>query len=99
MRLNEGGGQDLLSIPFLADAAPPAVMEVRATGSTTLEVTVHVRARPASAWLACLATTRYIINGYHEEDFEVWDETGQLVAQSRQLAKVPKTDTLRISAG
>ncbi|MGA8372676.1 MAG: thioesterase family protein [Acidimicrobiales bacterium] len=94
MRLKEGGGDDLLSIPFLVDAAPPAVMEIGATGSTTVELTVHVRARPRSAWLACRASTSYITDGYHEEDFEIWDEEGQLVAQSRQLARLPKTDTL-----
>ena len=46
----------------------------------------NVRARPKSTWLACRATTRYVAGGYHEEDFEIWDETGGLVAQSRQLA-------------
>jgi acyl-coenzyme A thioesterase PaaI-like protein len=92
MRLKEGGGEDLLSIPFMVDAAPPAVLEIGATGSTTLELTVHLRARPSSEWIACRATTRYLTNGYHEEDFEVWDEQGRLVAQSRQLAKLPKGD-------
>ena len=60
-----------------------------ATGSSTLELSVHVRAHPAPGWLACRATTRYVINGYHEEDFEIWDSTGTLVAQSRQLALLP----------
>jgi acyl-CoA thioesterase len=94
MRLKEGGGEDLLTLPFLVDAAPPAVMEIGATGSTTVEMTIHVRGRPRSEWLACRASTSYIIDGFHEEDFEIWDEDGQLVAQSRQLAKLPKTDML-----
>jgi len=47
---------------------------------------VHLRARPASGWLACRTWTRYVGGGYHEEDFEVWDSAGMLVAQSRQLA-------------
>lgn len=94
MRLKEGGGEDPLSIPFLVDAAPPAVMEIGATGSTTVELTLHVRARPRSEWFACRATTSYITDGYHEEDFEIWDEEGRLVAQSRQLARLPTTDTL-----
>ena len=42
----------------------------------------------APGWLACRATTRFVSNGYHEEDFEVWDSAGTLVAQSRQLALI-----------
>lgn len=48
--------------------------------------TPHLRAHPAPGWLACRAGTRHVANGFHEEDFEIWDSTGQLVAQSRQLA-------------
>ncbi len=49
---------------------------------------MHVRARPAPGWLACRSYTRFVTGGYHEEDFEVWDSAGVLVAQSRQLALV-----------
>ena len=47
------------------------------------------RAHPAPGWLACRVATRFVIGGYHEEDFEIWDSTGTLVAQSRQLALLP----------
>jgi acyl-CoA thioesterase len=63
------------------------VLELGA-GSTTIELTVHVRARPAPGWLACRSYTRFVTGGYHEEDFEVWDSAGTLVAQSRQLALI-----------
>jgi acyl-CoA thioesterase len=53
--------------------------------TTTIQLTVHLRAKPAPGWLACRATTRFVSGGYHEEDFEVWDSAGTLVAQSRQL--------------
>lgn len=56
--------------------------------SATTELTVHLRDRPAPGWLACRASTRFLIDGYHEEDFELWDRTGRLVAQARQLALV-----------
>jgi acyl-CoA thioesterase len=86
MRFREGRDADTLALPILVDAAAPAVFEIGETGSTTLELTVHVRARPAPGWLACRVTTRCVASGYHEEDFEVWDSAGRLVAQSRQLA-------------
>jgi acyl-CoA thioesterase len=55
-----------------------------------LELTTHVRARPAPGWLACSFATRFITGGFLEEDGEVWDATGRLVAQSRQLALLPR---------
>jgi len=49
---------------------------------------VHLRGHPAPGWLACRAAARFVSGGYHEEDFEVWDSAGTLVAQSRQLAMI-----------
>jgi acyl-CoA thioesterase len=88
MRFADGRPADTLALPFIVDAAPPAVLELGATGSTTIELNVHVRARPAPGWLACRVITRYVSRGYHEEDVEVWDSAGTLVAQSRQLALI-----------
>jgi hypothetical protein len=62
------------------------LLDLGEVGSATVELTVHVRARPAPGWLACRSTTRFVAGGFHEEDFEIWDGTGVLVAQSRQLA-------------
>ncbi len=89
MRFRDGRDADTLALPMLVDAAAPVVMELGESGSSTIELTVHVRARPAPGWLACRATTRHVINGLHEEDFEIWDTQGMLVAQSRQLALLP----------
>jgi acyl-CoA thioesterase len=87
MRFRDGREPDLMSLPLIVDAAAPAVLELGAV-STTVELTVHLRARPAPGWLACRALTRHMAGGYHEEDFEIWDSAGTLVAQSRQLALV-----------
>ena len=87
MRFADGREADLLSLLLLVDSTAPSVLELGA-GSTTIQLTVHLRAHPAPGWLACRATTRFVSRGYHEEDFEVWDSAGTLVAQSRQLALI-----------
>jgi acyl-CoA thioesterase len=85
MRFADGRDADLWSLPLLVDSTAPSVLELGG-GSTTIQLTVHLRARPAPGWLACRALTRFVSGGYHEEDFEAWDSAGTLVAQSRQLA-------------
>lgn len=89
MRYRDGRDADSLSLPALVDAAAPVVLDLGESGSATVELTAHVRARPAPGWLACRSTTRFLAGGFHEEDFEIWDSTGALVAQSRQLALLP----------
>jgi acyl-CoA thioesterase len=86
MRFRDGREPDPIALAAMVDAAAPAVLELGEPGSATIELTVHVRARPAPGWLACRALTRHVIGGFHEEDFEIWDSTGALVAQSRQFA-------------
>jgi len=86
MRFRGDREADPLALAAMVDAAAPAVLELGAQGSATMQLTVHVRGRPAPGWLACRAATRYVIGGYHEEDFEIWDADGRLVAQSRQFA-------------
>jgi hypothetical protein len=56
----------------------------------TMELTAHVRAVPAPGWLVVRHETRNLAGGMFEEDCEVWDSAGRLVAQSRQLARVPR---------
>jgi acyl-CoA thioesterase len=86
LRFRDGRPVDTLALVAMVDAAWPAVLELGEAGSSTVELSVHVRARPRPGWLACRVRTRYVIGGYHEEDFEIWDEGNTLVAQSRQLA-------------
>jgi acyl-CoA thioesterase len=89
LRFRDGRDADPIALAAMVDAAAPAVLELGERGSATIELTVHVRARPAPGWLACRASTRHLIGGYHEEDFEIWDSGGALVAQSRQFAILP----------
>lgn len=80
---------DTLAAAVLVDMAAPPVMDIGEYTSTTIELTVHVRGVPAPGWLACRASTRHLVDGYHDEDFEIWDSQGRLVAQSRQLLLLP----------
>ena len=57
----------------------------------TLELSAHVRARPTPGWLRVRVSTRNLAGGLLEEDAEVWDSSDRLVAQSRQLARVPRS--------
>lgn len=89
MRLADGRAPDALSLLLFADALPPpALNAVPRVWVPTLELTVHVRRRPASGWIRGWFRTRHVIEGYLEEDGELWDDEGRLVAQSRQLARV-----------
>jgi acyl-CoA thioesterase len=89
IRFLEPRDPDSWSLASFVDSAPPAVMELGELASTTVELTLHVRRKPAPGWLAMRIATRHVIGGYHEEDIDVWDSTGALVAQSRQLALLP----------
>jgi len=88
------GGEpiDPLGLLVAVDAFPPTVFRagLPVAWTPTLELTAHVRARPEPGWLRCAFTTRFITGGFLEEDGEVWDASGRLVAQSRQLALIPR---------
>ena len=66
---------------------PPVTFDLGMPGwAPTLELTAHVRAHPAPGWLKVRHATRNMAGGMFEEDCEIWDSAGRLVAQSRQLA-------------
>ncbi|THC49623.1 thioesterase family protein [Streptomyces sp. A1499] len=87
--LADGRDADPLSLLLAVDALPPTAFEMGLTGWVpTVELTVHVRHRPAPGPLRVAITTRNLAGGFLEEDAEVWDSEDRLVAQSRQLARV-----------
>ncbi|MET9565485.1 thioesterase family protein [Streptomyces tauricus] len=87
--LADGRDADPLSLLLAVDALPPTAFELGLSGWVpTVELTVHVRARPAPGPLRIAITTRNLAGGFLEEDAEVWDSADRLVAQSRQLARV-----------
>lgn len=83
---------DEIGLLLAADSFPPPVFntDVPVGWVPTVELTVHVRAVPAPGPLRVAFRSRFIDRGMLEEDGELWDATGRLVAQSRQLALVPR---------
>ncbi len=82
---------DALALLLAVDAMPPVTFELGRMGwAPTLELTAHVRAVPAPGWLRIRHESRNVAGGMFEEDCEVWDSAGRLVAQSRQLARQPR---------
>lgn len=91
-RLHDDEPIDPFALLLVADALPPAIFNANLpVGWTpTLEMTTQIRATPTPGWLRCQFTTRFVSGGLLEEDGEIWDESGRLVALSRQLALVPR---------
>ena len=87
----DGRPVDTLSLLLAADAFPPVMFNRFGMLGwvPTVEFTVHVRGVPAPGPIACAFRSRVIQGGMWEEDGEMWDSEGQVVALSRQLALAP----------
>lgn len=88
IRFADGRPTDSAALPLFADAFPPSLFSLLGDVGwvPTVELTVHVRRRPAPGWIMGRFTTADLGSGRMLEDGCLWDETGALVAQSRQLA-------------
>jgi len=89
VRFHDGTEPDTLALPLVADALPPTVFTIGMRGwAPTVELTVLIRGVPSPGWLQCVASTKLVAGGWFDEEADVYDSRGQLVAQSRQLALV-----------
>lgn len=87
--LREHREPDALMLALAVDGLPPVVFGLGATGwAPTVELTMHMRLVPAPGLLAVQARCRHVSGGWFDEEAEVWDSAGNLVAQSRQIARV-----------
>lgn len=77
---------DALLAGAMVDAFPPVTAEIGHLASATIQLTVHYRRRPETTWALGHVVSRHVIAGYHDEDVELWDAEGRLIAQGRQLA-------------
>jgi acyl-CoA thioesterase len=87
VRLRDGTPPAAAWLPLFADAFPPAVHARigRVGWVPTLELTVHVRRRPVDGWIQARLTCDDVAGGWMVETGSLWDESGALVARSRQL--------------
>jgi acyl-coenzyme A thioesterase PaaI-like protein len=87
--LREPRDPDALLLALAVDALPPVVFGLGATGwAPTVELTWHMRGVPVPGALRVACRARHVSGGWFDEEAEVWDAAGRLVAQSRQLARV-----------
>jgi hypothetical protein len=88
-RFTDGADPDVLSLLLAVDSGPPTVFHLEKYGwAPTVELSVLLRGIPAPGWLKVLTRTETLSGGWFDEGATVWDSTGRLVAQSRQLALV-----------
>lgn len=86
IRAADGRPVDALLAGAMVDAFAPVTAEIGHLASATIQLTVHFRRRPDTVWALGHVVTRHVLAGYHDEDVELWDDQGRLIAQSRQLA-------------
>jgi acyl-CoA thioesterase len=88
-QLREERPPDAYLLAVAVDALPPVIFGIaRAGWSPTVELTWHMRGIPAAGLLRVAARSRHVSGGWFDEESEVWDSAGRLVAQSRQIARV-----------
>ncbi len=91
IRLADGRDPDPLALLLFADALPPAAFAVGQPGwAPTVQLQVLVRALPAPGWCLVESRSTEVAGGWSDEECRVWDATGRLVAQARQLARVAR---------
>ena len=83
----DGRAIDPLLLLTVADALPPVPFDLGIPGWVpTIELTVLLRCVPVDGWLRVVQRAKSVHGGWLDEECEVWDSAGQLVAQARQLA-------------
>lgn len=86
-----GQAPDALFALLCGDIAAPVTFTVGRYGwAPTVQLTVYLRGLPADGWLRVRNTTTQIGQDWFDSDHPVVDCAGRIVAQSRQLALVPR---------
>jgi acyl-CoA thioesterase len=89
MAFRDGTEVDVEALLLACDIAPPTVFHLGHRGwAPTVELSCLLRGQPAPGWLAFEARATLVSGDWFDEESTVWDATGRVVAQSRQLALV-----------
>ena len=90
MKFNDGRDSDVLSLLLFADAMAPPVFTVYGAlhWVPTIDLSVQIRQHPAPGPIQARFRSRHMSLGIVEEDGELWDSQGNLVAMSRGTSKV-----------
>lgn len=80
---------DQLAMILMTDSFPPPVLAKHGLVAwvPTIELSINLRNQPRTEWLKCIFRSRFIDNDIVDEDGEIWDGTGNLVAISRQISQ------------
>lgn len=90
MKFSDGRDPDVLSLLLFADAMAPPVFTVFGAlhWVPTVDLSVQIRRHPAPGPIQACFRSRHMSAGIVEEDGELWDSQGNLVALSRGTSKV-----------
>ena len=90
--LADGEPIDAIALLLASDAFPPPIFNTSLPVAwvPTVELTVHVRGVPTPGPLQVRFRSRCIADGLVDEDGEIWDAAGHLVALSRQISLMPR---------
>jgi len=88
MGFNDSADIKVWHILFFLDAMFPPIFLVKGIIGwvPTLELTVQLRNMPTSKLVQCHFKTQTLTHGILEEDGQMWDQNGNLIAISRQTA-------------
>lgn len=89
LKFREPRSFDQQAVIMASDSFPPPVLAKHGMVAwvPTIELSVNIRKLPQTEWLKCIFRSRFIDNGIVDEDGEIWDENGELIAISRQISQ------------
>ena len=85
---------DTRALLLFCDSFPPSPFGLLGVVGwvPTIELTVHIRRRPAPGWIQGQFKTDDLVDGRMIESGRLWDSTGSLVAECRQIGLVLNRD-------